>query len=43
MRISIVVAVDIDAAKVELIRSGKTPVVEEGMVGLMASVAGPCW
>jgi GDP-mannose 6-dehydrogenase len=31
-----VVGVDIDAAKLELIRSGRTPVVEEGMVELMA-------
>jgi GDP-mannose 6-dehydrogenase len=31
-----VIGVDIDAAKLELIRSGKTPVVEEGMVELMA-------
>ena len=34
-----VVGVDVDQAKLELIRSGKTPVVEEGMVELMASVA----
>jgi len=34
-----VIGVDIDAAKLELIRSGKTPVVEEGMVELMAQVA----
>src|SRR3954467_15444649 len=34
-----VIGVDIDAAKLELIRSGKTPVVEEGMVELMAEVA----
>jgi GDP-mannose 6-dehydrogenase len=31
-----VIGVDIDAAKLELIRSGKTPVVEDGMVALMA-------
>src|SRR5262245_37866537 len=35
-----VIGVDIDLAKLELIRSGKTPVVEEGMVELMAWVAG---
>ena len=34
-----VTGVDIDPAKLELIRSGKTPVVEEGMVELMAKVA----
>jgi len=34
-----VIGVDIDPAKLELIRSGKTPVVEEGMVDLMARVA----
>ena len=34
-----VVGVDIDAAKLELIAAGKTPVVEEGMVELMARVA----
>ncbi len=34
-----VVGVDIDTAKLDLIRAGKTPVVEEGMVDLMASVA----
>src|SRR5258706_978231 len=34
-----VIGVDIDKAKLELIRSGKTPVVEEGMVDLMARVA----
>ena len=34
-----VIGVDIDAAKLELIRAGKTPVVEEGMVELMARVA----
>jgi len=33
------IGVDIDKAKLELIRDGKTPVVEEGMVDLMASVA----
>jgi GDP-mannose 6-dehydrogenase len=33
-----VVGVDVDPAKVELIRSGRTPVVEEGMVDLMAQV-----
>jgi GDP-mannose 6-dehydrogenase len=31
-----VIGVDIDEAKLELIRSGKTPVVEEGMVELIA-------
>jgi GDP-mannose 6-dehydrogenase len=31
--------VDVDPAKLDLIRSGKTPVVEEGMVELMTSVA----
>src|SRR5262245_12871564 len=35
-----VTGVDIDKAKLDLIRSGKTPVVEEGMVELMARVAG---
>jgi GDP-mannose 6-dehydrogenase len=35
----LVIGVDIDAAKLELIRSGKTPVVEEGMVDLMALMA----
>ena len=35
-----VVGVDIDRAKLELILAGKTPVVEEGMVELMAQVAG---
>jgi len=35
-----VVGVDIDTAKLELIQAGKTPVVEEGMVELMAQVAG---
>jgi GDP-mannose 6-dehydrogenase len=34
-----VIGVDIDPAKLELIRTGKTPVVEEGMVELMARVA----
>jgi len=34
-----VIGVDIDPTKLELIRSGKTPVVEEGMVELMAQVA----
>src|SRR5688572_21597212 len=34
-----VIGVDIDPSKLELIRSGKTPVVEEGMVDLMAKVA----
>ena len=34
-----VIGVDIDPAKLELIRSGKTPVVEEGMVELMSRVA----
>lgn len=34
-----VIGVDIDKAKLELISSGKTPVVEEGMVDLMANVA----
>lgn len=33
-----VIGVDIDPAKLELIESGKTPVVEEGMVDLMAKV-----
>ncbi|MCH7344164.1 nucleotide sugar dehydrogenase [Pelomonas sp. CA6] len=33
------IGVDIEAAKLELIRAGKTPVVEEGMVELMAQVA----
>jgi GDP-mannose 6-dehydrogenase len=33
-----VVGVDIDPAKLDLIRSGRTPVVEEGMVQLMAEV-----
>jgi GDP-mannose 6-dehydrogenase len=34
-----VIGVDIDDAKLALIRAGKTPVVEEGMVELMAKVA----
>jgi GDP-mannose 6-dehydrogenase len=34
-----VIGVDIDPAKLEQIRGGKTPVVEEGMVKLMAEVA----
>jgi len=34
-----VIGVDIDATKLDLIRSGKTPVVEEGMVDLMARAA----
>jgi len=34
-----VIGVDIDSTKLELIRDGKTPVVEEGMVDLMANVA----
>ena len=34
-----VVGVDIDRAKLDLIAAGKTPVVEEGMVELMADVA----
>jgi GDP-mannose 6-dehydrogenase len=34
-----VIGVDIDHAKLDLIRGGKTPVVEEGMVELMARVA----
>ena len=33
-----VIGVDVDPAKLELIRAGRTPVVEEGMVDLMASV-----
>lgn len=33
-----VVGVDVDPAKLELIRAGRTPVVEEGMVDLMAQV-----
>ena len=35
-----VVGVDIDTAKLDLIRAGNTPVVEEGMVALMKSVVG---
>ncbi len=34
-----VIGVDVDVAKLELIRTGKTPVVEEGMVDLMSQVA----
>ena len=34
-----VTGVDVDPAKLDLIRAGKTPVVEEGMVDLMAKVA----
>jgi len=34
-----VIGVDIEPAKLDLIRAGKTPVVEEGMVELMAAVA----
>lgn len=34
-----VIGVDIDTTKLDLIRAGRTPVVEEGMVDLMASVA----
>lgn len=34
-----VIGVDIEQAKLDLISSGKTPVVEEGMVDLMANVA----
>ena len=34
-----VIGVDIDPAKLELIAAGRTPVVEEGMVALMQSVA----
>lgn len=34
-----VIGVDIDSTKLDLIMAGKTPVVEEGMVDLMASVA----
>ena len=33
-----VIGVDVDPAKLDLIRAGKTPVVEEGMVELMAKV-----
>lgn len=35
-----VIGVDVDQAKLDLIAAGKTPVVEEGMVELMASVVG---
>jgi GDP-mannose 6-dehydrogenase len=35
-----VIGVDIDRIKLDLIASGKTPVVEEGMVALMQQVAG---
>jgi len=34
-----VIGVDVDKAKLDLIRAGKTPVVEEGMVELMGRVA----
>jgi GDP-mannose 6-dehydrogenase len=34
-----VIGVDVDKAKLDLIRAGKTPVVEEGMVELMSRVA----
>ncbi len=34
-----VIGVDIDRAKLDLIQAGKTPVVEEGMIELMAAVA----
>jgi GDP-mannose 6-dehydrogenase len=34
-----VIGVDVDHAKLDLIRAGRTPVVEEGMVDLMAQVA----
>ena len=34
-----VIGVDVDQTKLDLIRSGKTPVVEEGMVELMTRVA----
>lgn len=34
-----VIGVDIDTAKLDLIRAGRTPVVEEGMIDLMADVA----
>ena len=33
-----VIGVDVDPAKLALIASGKTPVVEEGMIELMAKV-----
>ncbi|HEY1089673.1 MAG TPA: nucleotide sugar dehydrogenase [Burkholderiaceae bacterium] len=35
-----IIGVDVDAAKLQLIREGKTPVVEEGMIELMQQVAG---
>ncbi|HEY7903059.1 MAG TPA: nucleotide sugar dehydrogenase [Casimicrobiaceae bacterium] len=35
-----VIGVDVDQAKLDLIAAGKTPVVEEGMVDLMAASAG---
>jgi GDP-mannose 6-dehydrogenase len=35
-----VVGVDVDTAKLDLIRAGRTPVVEEGMIELMAKVSG---
>jgi GDP-mannose 6-dehydrogenase len=35
-----VIGVDVDDAKLDLISAGKTPVVEEGMVALMADVVG---
>ena len=34
-----VIGVDVDLAKLDLIRTGKTPVVEEGMIDLMTQVA----
>lgn len=34
-----VIGVDIEQAKLDLIKAGKTPVVEEGMVDLMAAIA----
>lgn len=34
-----VIGVDIDQAKLDLIKAGTTPIIEEGMVDLMASVA----
>jgi GDP-mannose 6-dehydrogenase len=37
-----VIGVDIDRTKLDLIMAGKTPVVEEGMVDLMAQVAASC-